>query len=139
MSGHSEKHRYTRSSVQIPRNGIARSKGTHSSKTHECQIAIVLHSEEGAICWPFILKILPIEKNSLTVAQQETKERPLTTTLKILGMQSSIKQRSQAEVNLKHTWVASLQILHYAIVAFIPSTLVKVPGLKWLVSCFYCF
>lgn len=76
-------------------------------------------------------KIPPIEKNSLTAAQQETKEHPLTTTLKILGMQSSIKQHSQAEVNLKHTWVASLQILHYAIVAFLPSTLVKVPGVKY--------
>lgn len=94
MFDHSEKHGYTRRSVQSPRNGIARSKGTHSSKTYECQTAILMHSEEGAICRPFILKIPPIEKNSLTAAQQETKERPLTTTLKILGMQSSVKQHS---------------------------------------------
>lgn len=49
--------------------------------------AILMHSEEGAICRPFIFKIPPIEKNSLTQLLNRLKERPLTTTLKMLGMQ----------------------------------------------------
>jgi len=36
------------------------------------------------------LKIPPIEKNSLMAAQQETKERPLTTTLKIFGSKEAL-------------------------------------------------
>lgn len=59
------------------------------------------------------LRILPVE-SSLIAVSQVTRKRPLTT-LKILRMQNSIKQNSQAEVNLKHTWVAFLQTLHDAI------------------------
>lgn len=78
----------------------------------------------------------PFAEHSLTAVEQITREHPLTTTLKILGMQSSMKQHSWAEVNLKHTWVAFLQTL---LRNNIPSEVVKVPGLNWLIFCFYCF
>lgn len=63
----------------------------------------------------------PCKQGSSTVLQWVTRKEPLST-LKILGMQSNSKQHSQVQVNLDHTWMALLQTLHYATIAFLQTS-----------------